>query len=80
MDDRRDIVDIKGLREAEPSARKMGPPRPFLSIWYRCCHSYGRLYRNKAESAYEGRCPRCGAKAQVGIDANGTTNRLFEAN
>lgn len=54
-------------------------PRRFLSVWYRCCHTYGRLTRNKAGTAYEGRCPRCGARARAAIGPDGTSQRMFEA-
>ncbi|MCH7571523.1 MAG: hypothetical protein IH891_01265 [Planctomycetes bacterium] len=53
--------------------------RRFLSVWYRCCHTYGRLYRNRQETRYEGRCPRCGVKVQAGIGSQGTKRRTFEA-
>ncbi len=51
----------------------------FLSIWYRCCHTYGRLNRNKEGTAYEGCCPRCGARVRAAIGPGGTTRRMFEA-
>jgi len=53
--------------------------RKFLSVWYRCCHTYGRLNRNNDGTAYEGRCPRCGAKARAAIGPGGTSQRMFEA-
>ena len=59
-----------------PSPR---PRRPFLSIWYHCCHAYGRLYRNSAGTRYEGRCPRCGNAVDAHIGPNGTSRRMFEA-
>ena len=55
------------------------PPRKFLSIWYRCCHTYGRLTRNKQGTAYQGRCPRCGASVRALIGPGGTSRRAFEA-
>jgi len=79
VEPRRDIIDIDGLRQVHQPRSPKGGNRPFLSIWYRCCHAYGRLYRNKLETAYEGRCPRCGAQARVGIDPQGTSQRSFEA-
>ena len=79
MDKRYDIVDIDGLRSEKLPSQKTGPHRAFLSIWYRCCHAYGRLYRNTTSTAYEGRCPRCGAGARVGIDPGGSNCRVFEA-
>jgi hypothetical protein len=63
-------------RDSPPPA---GPRRPFLAIWFRCCHAYGRLYRNADETAYEGRCPRCGARVQAYIGPDGTSRRMFEA-
>ena len=76
---RPDIIDIDGLKAPAGSTPRRGPRRPFLSIWYRCCHAYGRLYRNRPETAYEGRCPSCGAQARVGIDPEGSPQRFFEA-
>ena len=80
--DPQDIVDIPGVpsraaRRAEGPTR--GPRRKFLSIWFRCCHAYGRLYRNRAQTAYEGRCPRCGARARARIGPDGTSQRMFAA-
>ena len=63
-------------RSAPPET---APTRPFLAIWFRCCHTYGRLYRNADETAYEGRCPRCGAQVHALIGPDGTSRRLFEA-
>lgn len=79
--DPQDKLDIPGLpsdgggRPRDP----IGPRRPFLSIWFRCCHTYGRLYRNRAETHYEGRCPRCGALVSARIGPDGTSQRFFEA-
>lgn len=79
MESRPDIVDIEGLASPPDARPPKGPKRPFLSIWYRCCHAYGRLYRNDANTAYEGRCPACGSQARVGIDPHGSEQRFFEA-
>lgn len=82
----RDIIDIEGLRQANPAelnpqaaAPQAGPARRFLSVWFRCCHTYGRMYRNRDETAYEGRCPRCNTRVNALIGPNGTDRRLFEA-
>jgi hypothetical protein len=80
--DPEDIVDIPGISPPPPQRDEdacTGPRRKFLSIWFRCCHAYGRLYRNRAQTAYEGRCPRCGARARARIGPNGTTQRMFAA-
>jgi hypothetical protein len=82
MRPRRDTVDLSGhlgprVQPADDGRR--GTRRRFLSVWYRCCHAYGRLYRNRQETHYEGRCPACGARVSVGIGPDGTTRRTFEA-
>ena len=53
--------------------------RPWLGILFRCCQVYARVYRNPAGTAYDGRCPRCGAPINVGIGEGGTPQRFFEA-
>jgi hypothetical protein len=76
------MVDIDGLRgspAAAPSGPPRGPRRRFLAVWFRCCHVYGRMYRNRDETAYEGRCPRCGAMVDALIGPHGTSRRVFEA-
>jgi hypothetical protein len=72
-----DLIDIDGLRpEPDPPSAE---PRPFLAVWYRCCHVYGRLYRNRAATAYEGRCPACGSSVRAFIGPDGTSRRTFMA-
>lgn len=66
-------------RRRAPGADDEGRDRPFLSVWFRCCHAYGRMYRNAAATAYEGRCPRCGAAVRARIGPGGTSQRVFEA-
>jgi hypothetical protein len=53
--------------------------RKFLGIHFKCCNVYIRIYRNKEETAYEGRCPRCGKKVRVPIGGEGTSSRFFTA-
>jgi len=86
MADPQDIVEIPGVpSNASPPTRSAdggsikGPRRRFLSVWFRCCHTYGRMYRNKDETAYVGRCPKCGAPVQALIGPGGTSQRFFEA-
>ena len=71
-----DIVHAEGVPKA--SGKSLSPPG-FLSVWFRCCHVYSRIYRNRAQTAYEGRCPRCGASVRAGIGPDGTSQRTFEA-
>jgi hypothetical protein len=58
-------------------AKSENLPRPFLGVNFAACRVYGRLYRNRAGTAYEGYCPRCGRFVQVPIGAQGTSQRFF---
>lgn len=92
--DPRDIVDIAGLRDRQPTppqarspleareaiaARRAESGRPWISVWFRCCHVYARIYRNPAGTAYDGACPRCSAKVHARVGPGGTSQRIFEA-
>ncbi|MBL9120087.1 MAG: hypothetical protein JNL80_09260 [Phycisphaerae bacterium] len=82
--DPRDRVDIQGIGQPQPphgppAPEPMGPRRPFLQIWYRCCHVYGRLTKSADGTQYNGRCPRCGASLEVPVGEGGTNRRAFEA-
>jgi hypothetical protein len=74
----RDEHACDGMAEV-PAPGTPGPRRAFLSVWYRCCHVYGRMYRNAEETAYDGRCPRCGASVRALIGPDGTDQRIFRA-
>jgi hypothetical protein len=72
----------ENARERNAGAPAPGSPesrREFLSVWYRCCHVYGRMYRNAERTAYDGRCPRCGAPVRALIGPDGTDQRIFIA-
>ena len=32
---------------------------PFLGIHFKCCKTYGRIYRSPLRLVYEGHCPKC---------------------
>lgn len=51
--------------------------RPFLGIWFECCHVYGRIYKNKDGTAYTGRCPKCLRSVRVRVGGEGTNRRFF---
>jgi hypothetical protein len=53
-------------------------PRPFLSIHFKCCNAYNRIYKNKEGTAYMGRCPKCMKPVKILIGEGGTSSRSFE--
>ncbi len=57
----------------------MAEKRQFLGIMFECCHVYGRIYKNKEGTAYEGRCPKCFKHVSVRVGEGGTSNRFFKA-
>jgi hypothetical protein len=68
-------LDIAGVKPPEKSSAS--GDRPFLSVHFACCSVYSRVYRNKDETAYAGRCPRCGRPIKFLIGAGGTDQRVF---
>jgi len=83
------IVEIGGKRlEGSQSASQAegqavpasgNSPRPFISVLFDCCRIYQRIYKNRAGTAYEGVCSRCGRPIKVKIGPGGTNCRFFRA-
>ena len=74
------ILDVGGLKSREPASGVANSRnRPWLAIRWRCCEVYSRIYQNRATTAYEGRCPKCGRDLSVRIGAEGTTHRFFDS-
>lgn len=89
MRDPQDQIELRGIRippppppggvpRAQDAASNSGG-RKWKSVWFRCCHVYGRMYRNQTSTAYIGHCPRCGARVSARIGPGGTNRRMFEA-
>ncbi|SCA58499.1 Uncharacterized protein AB751O23_AD_00150 [Chlamydiales bacterium SCGC AB-751-O23] len=51
----------------------------FISIYWKCCHAFSRMYKNKDGSIYQGKCPKCGSYCSVPVGPNGTKQRIFFA-
>ena len=51
--------------------------RPFLRVVFECCNIYQRIYRDRSEQYYVGRCPRCLRSITFKIASNGTAVRDF---
>ncbi len=73
------MLDVTNSPAPAPEVDRKRRNRPFLGIQFRCCRSYGRIYRNVAATAYEGHCPRCGSRVKVPIGPGGKDSRFFSA-
>lgn len=63
----------------ESAGAKPTAERRFVGVQFTCCDVYTRVYINRDETAYEGRCPKCGKKVRLGIGPGGTDSRFFTA-
>ncbi len=59
-----------------PDKRK---PRPYIGMFFKCCHVYTRIYINRAGTAYFGQCPKCGAKAKMKVAPGGSKSRFWSS-
>ncbi|MAE61488.1 MAG: hypothetical protein CMJ49_09055 [Planctomycetaceae bacterium] len=78
------ILEISGLHDGNSASNDVSVPRqqqdrPWLSVHWRCCGSYSRIYRNHAGTAYTGHCPKCAKPVRARIGSDGIHARLFEA-
>ncbi|MEM9084184.1 MAG: hypothetical protein AAGB34_11355 [Planctomycetota bacterium] len=88
MSDRRDRVEIDGREVASSSGGVRGnresssstgqSPKGWLGMTWNCCSVYSRIYKNRAGTAYQGRCPKCGTPISIPIGPGGTNDRFFE--
>ena len=64
---------------ADEEKKESSNKKNFLGIMFNCCGVYGRIYKNKDETAYVGRCPRCMRTIKIDIGEGGTGQRFFHA-
>ena len=68
------------FRENEPKkTSKKTPPREYISVYWKCCHVFSRIYKNTKQTAYEGQCPLCRSFIRASVGEGGTTQRTFIA-
>lgn len=80
--DPRDYRLDLGESEARSTTGTSAAPatrRPFVSVLFRCCNVYQRVYRSTDGTQYAGRCPRCGAPVRLRVGPGGTDARFFTA-
>jgi hypothetical protein len=53
--------------------------RRFVGVHFVCCDVYTRVYVNREETAYEGKCPKCAKRVRLQIGPVGTAARFFTA-
>ncbi|MDA8745373.1 hypothetical protein N9N28_12120 [Rubripirellula amarantea] len=75
------LPQIGNTGSPQPNGAPSGEPtgEPFLGIRFDCCRTYGRIYRNRVRTHYEGRCPKCFKRLKVPIGKDGVGTRFFRA-
>ena len=53
--------------------------RPYLSVHFKCCSTYNRIYKTADGAAYAGHCPKCAKPVRIKIGPGGSSTRLFTA-
>ncbi len=81
MKDPRDYkLDIAGVSNDDDATRRFagsGSSRPFVSVLFKCCGVYQRIYRSSDGTHYSGRCPRCARPVRFVVGEGGTDVRAF---
>ena len=53
--------------------------RFWVSVHYRCCNIYQRVYFKKGTQSASGRCPRCLREVSFELTEDGERGRFFSA-
>lgn len=60
-------------RDAKPEKK----PRPSISMLFKCCNVYARVYLNQQGDAYAGHCPRCARPVRLKAAPGGSRARFW---
>ena len=74
-----DLTSDGGTFEPDETGRGWQPARRYVGIRFACCDVYTRVYINRQQTAYVGRCPRCLRRAELKVGPGGTDARFFTA-
>lgn len=53
--------------------------RPHISVYFKCCNAYARVYLNHAGDAFCGHCPKCARPVRVKVGPGGSKSRFWTA-
>jgi hypothetical protein len=71
-------LELSSAGEAAEDEDKGGAAgRPFLSVLFKCCSVYTRIYRSADGKSYSGRCPKCATPIQFKVGEEGSSSRFF---
>ncbi|MDA7978559.1 MAG: hypothetical protein MPJ50_07290 [Pirellulales bacterium] len=71
--------DARYLSAGQESRANARDGRRFVGVTFACCDIYARVYINRDETAYQGRCPRCCKPVLLKIGPGGVDSRFFTA-
>ncbi|MBB64763.1 MAG: hypothetical protein CMO81_06835 [Waddliaceae bacterium] len=76
MDIREEVPYRQEKRKEDQEANSK---KAFISVYWKCCRTFSRVYKSKDGKTYTGSCPKCRSILSVPIGAGGTTQRTFIA-